>query len=94
EGTVIDCKLDVLAPEETAQPIQVRLQHLNSSTDFIKVTDEIATGTLTFKDDEIVIVISAGGLPVEMTFRGTLTQGILYGEMKSAMFSGHFQAVR
>lgn len=94
EGTVVDCKLDVLAPEETAQPIQVRLQHLNSSTDFIKVTDEIATGTLTFKDDEIVIVISAEGLPAAMTFRGTLTQGILYGEMKSAMFSGHFQAVR
>jgi hypothetical protein len=96
KGTVIGCVMEVLPPAagQPDGPIRIRLQQLTSSTDFVEPTEEIWEGILTLKDDQVLIKITAEGQPVGITFRGTLSQGLLYGEMDATVFSGSFQAVR
>lgn len=95
KGTVIGCVMEVLPPAagQPDGPIRVRLQQLTSSTDFVEPTEEIWEGVLTLKDDQVLIKISAEGQPVIITFTGTISQGLIYGEIKT-VFSGSFQAVR
>lgn len=95
KGTVIGCVMEVLPPAASQPdgPIRVRLQQMTSSTDFVEPGEEILEGTLTIKDDQVVIRIKEEGQPVIINFTGTISQGFIYGEFKT-LYSGSFQAVR